>query len=44
MDKNVKLLDLTFEPYLSEQIVQEKVKAVAERLNADYAGKCTQYS
>lgn len=31
--------DKTFTPYLSEQDIQEKLKELAAKLNADYAGK-----
>lgn len=43
MDKNIKLGDLTFEPYFSEEQIRGWVKAVADKLNADYAGKCSSH-
>lgn len=35
----IKLHDKTFDTYLSEQEIQEKIKGIAEQLNRDYAGK-----
>src|SRR3954462_12543281 len=35
----IKLHDKTFDTYLSEQVIQEKVKEIAAQLNKDYAGK-----
>jgi hypoxanthine phosphoribosyltransferase len=36
---NIKVLDKEFEPYLSEQLIQEKITALAHQLNVEYAGK-----
>ena len=36
---NIKVLDKEFEPYLSEQLIQSKIKELAIELNATYAGK-----
>ena len=36
---NIKVLDKEFEPYLSEQLIQEKITALAQQLNKEYAGK-----
>jgi hypoxanthine phosphoribosyltransferase len=36
---NIKVLDKEFEPYLSEQLIQEKIAALAQQLNKEYAGK-----
>jgi hypoxanthine phosphoribosyltransferase len=35
----IKVLDKEFESYLSEEVIQEKITALAEQLNTDYAGK-----
>jgi hypoxanthine phosphoribosyltransferase len=35
----IQVLDKTFEPYLKEAAIQEKITALAEQLNQDYAGK-----
>jgi hypoxanthine phosphoribosyltransferase len=35
----IHLHNKAFEPYLSEDIIQEKVKALAAQLDSDYAGK-----
>jgi hypoxanthine phosphoribosyltransferase len=35
----IKLHDKTFDSYLSEQQIQEKVKQIAEQLNHDYKGR-----
>jgi hypoxanthine phosphoribosyltransferase len=35
----IKLHDKSFDTYLSEEAIQEKVKMIAARLNEDYAGK-----
>ncbi|HWJ90054.1 MAG TPA: hypoxanthine phosphoribosyltransferase [Flavisolibacter sp.] len=35
----IKLHDKTFDTYLSEQVIQDKVKEIAAQLNKDYAGK-----
>ena len=35
----ITILDRNFELSIPESVIQEKVKAVAERLNKDYAGK-----
>jgi hypoxanthine phosphoribosyltransferase len=35
----IKLHDKTFETYLSEEVIQEKVKQIAGQLNKDYKGK-----
>jgi hypoxanthine phosphoribosyltransferase len=35
----IQVLDKTFEPYLKEAEIQEKITALAEQLNQDYAGK-----
>ncbi|TAH09486.1 MAG: hypoxanthine phosphoribosyltransferase [Sphingobacteriia bacterium] len=35
----VTLFDKTFEPYLPESLIQEKIKELALQINKDYAGK-----
>lgn len=35
----ITLFDKTFEPYLPESLIQEKIKELADLLNVDYAGK-----
>jgi len=35
----IQVLDKTFEPYLKEGAIQEKISALAAQLNKDYAGK-----
>ena len=35
----IQVLDKTFEPYLKEDAIQEKISALAAQLNKDYAGK-----
>ena len=35
----IQVLDKTFEPYLKEAAIQEKITALAVQLNLDYAGK-----
>ena len=35
----IKVLDKEFEPYLSEQLIQEKITELAQQLNKEYAGK-----
>jgi hypoxanthine phosphoribosyltransferase len=35
----IQVLDKTFEPYLKEAAIQEKITELARQLNADYAGK-----
>ncbi|MFM2258702.1 MAG: hypothetical protein RLZZ424_635 [Bacteroidota bacterium] len=35
----IQVLDKTFEPYLKEAAIQEKITELAEQLNKDYAGK-----
>jgi hypoxanthine phosphoribosyltransferase len=35
----IQVLDKTFEPYLKEVEIQEKISALAAQLNKDYAGK-----
>ncbi len=35
----IKLHDKTFDTYLSEQEIQEKIKGIADQLNRDYTGK-----
>ncbi len=35
----IQVLDKTFEPYLKEEAIQEKITALATALNKDYAGK-----
>jgi hypoxanthine phosphoribosyltransferase len=35
----IQVLDKTFEPYLKEEAIQEKITALAAALNKDYAGK-----
>ena len=35
----IQVLDKTFEPYLKEAAIQEKISALAAQLNKDYAGK-----
>ena len=36
---NIKVLDKEFEPYLSEQLIQEKITELAQQLNKEYADK-----
>ncbi len=36
---DVTLFDKTFEPYLPESLIQEKIKELATLINKDYAGK-----
>ena len=36
----IQVLDKTFEPYLKEAAIQEKITELAGQLNKDYAGKC----
>jgi len=36
---NIQVLDKTFEPYLKEAAIQEKITELAAQLNKDYAGK-----
>ena len=36
---NIKVLDKEFEPYLTEEIIQEKISDLANQLNKEYAGK-----
>jgi hypoxanthine phosphoribosyltransferase len=36
----IQVLDKTFEPYLKEAAIQEKITELAGQLNQDYAGKC----
>jgi hypoxanthine phosphoribosyltransferase len=35
----IKVLDKEFEPYLSEQVIQEKITELAQQLNKEFAGK-----
>ena len=35
----IKVFDKTFIPYLPEELILEKIKELAQQLNADYAGK-----
>ena len=35
----IQVLDKTFEPYLKEAAIQEKITELAAQLNKDYAGK-----
>ncbi len=35
----IKVFDKTFIPYLPEELILEKIKELAQELNADYAGK-----
>jgi hypoxanthine phosphoribosyltransferase len=35
----IQVLDKTFEPYLKEAVIQEKITELAKQLNKDYAGK-----
>jgi hypoxanthine phosphoribosyltransferase len=35
----IQVLDKTFEPYLKEEAIQEKITELAAQLNKDYAGK-----
>jgi len=35
----IQVLDKTFEPYLKEAAIQEKITELAVQLNQDYAGK-----
>lgn len=39
MADKIHILDRDFEVFITDDVIQEKVKAVAERLNKDYAGK-----
>ncbi len=39
MSALVTLFDKTFEPFLPESLIQEKIKELAEEINKDYAGK-----
>ena len=36
----IKVKDLSFEPFLSNEIVQEKIKILASKINEDYHDKC----
>ncbi len=36
---NIKVLDKEFEPYLSEELIQQKISELASQLNKEYAGK-----
>jgi hypoxanthine phosphoribosyltransferase len=36
---NVQVHDKSFEIYLSEQVIQERIAALAQQINTDYAGK-----
>jgi hypoxanthine phosphoribosyltransferase len=36
---SIKVHDKTFETYLSEQTIQEKIREIANAINRDYAGK-----
>ena len=36
---SIKVHDKTFETYLSEQTIQEKIREIASAINKDYAGK-----
>lgn len=36
---NIKVLDKEFEPYLSEELIQEKISDLAKQINQEYAGK-----
>lgn len=36
---SIKVLDKEFEPYLSEESIQEKITALAQQLNKEYEGK-----
>jgi len=35
----IQVLDKTFVPYLSEQVIMERIAALAEQLSSDYEGK-----
>jgi hypoxanthine phosphoribosyltransferase len=35
----IKVLDKSFEPYLPEEMIQQRVKELATKINEDYAGK-----
>src|SRR5687768_13098996 len=35
----IKVHDKSFEPYLSEETIQQRVKELSEKINIDYAGK-----
>ena len=35
----IKVHDKSFETYLSEEVIQQRVKEIAEAINAEYAGK-----
>jgi len=39
MSELVTLFDKTFEPFLPESLIQEKIKELAAEINKDYAGK-----
>ena len=36
----IKLHDKIFEPYLSEEKILQAVDSMAQKINADYKGKC----
>jgi hypoxanthine phosphoribosyltransferase len=36
---SIKVLDKEFEPYISEESIQEKIKELAKQLNKEYEGK-----
>ena len=36
---SIKVLDKEFEPYISEESIQEKIKELAVQLNKEYEGK-----
>ena len=39
MSTSIQLYDLSFKPYLSKEEIQERVKAIARQLTADFSGK-----
>lgn len=39
MSTSIQLHDLRFKPYLSQEQLQERVRAIAQQLTAEYAGK-----
>ncbi|MEL6971587.1 MAG: hypoxanthine phosphoribosyltransferase [Bacteroidota bacterium] len=39
MSTSIQLHDLSFRPYLSEEEIQARVKAIAQQLTAEYSGK-----
>lgn len=39
MSSIIRVHDKAFEPYLTEEAIESKIKAIAEQINKDYAGK-----